>query len=123
MVALLSQRYWWPQLEETCITFVAQCFTCQLERATFSRTAGWRGQAIPPPPGPRLEWSVDLLTDLPSSSSFRHILACVDVFSKFVILAPLTDKSATTVVNAFRDRVISAFGVPLSIRSDNGSEF
>ena len=45
------------------------------------------------------------------------------MFSKYVILAPLPDKSATTVTNAFRDRVVSAFGIPLAIRSDNGSEF
>ena len=47
----------------------------------------------------------------------------VDTFSKFVILAALPDRAASTVARCIRERLISVFGVPLSFRVDNGTEF
>ena len=78
---------------------------------------------IPPPPGPRLEWSIDLVVELPAASGFKHVLTCVDTFSKYTVFVLLPDKSAVTVANAFRSHVLSIFGVPLYLRCDNGSEF
>lgn len=100
-----------------------QCFACQLERATHHSSKGWRGMLIPPPPGPRLEWSLDLVTELPRSSTFQHVLTCVDVFAKYVLFIPLADKRATTVATAFRERLVAVFGVPAAVRCDNGAEF
>ena len=47
----------------------------------------------------------------------------VDTFSKFVILAALPGRAASTVARCIRERLISVFGVPLSFRVDNGTEF
>ena len=78
---------------------------------------------IPPPAGPRLEWSLDLLVDLPSSRGYVHVLTCVDVFSKYTIFIPLPDRASRTVATAFRSHVLGVFGVPLYLRCDNGAEF
>ena len=79
---------------------------------------------IPPPPGPRLEWSIDLLTDLPTAPpATPHILTIVDTFSKFVLLAALPDKTTSAVALTVRERLIASFGVPLTFRIDNGTEF
>ena len=85
---------------------------------------GWRGELIAPPPGPRLEWVLDLLEDLPNSfSGARHILTVVDPFSKFTIIAPLARKTATDMLSAFLDHVVGPFGMPLCLRHDNGPCF
>ena len=47
----------------------------------------------------------------------------VDAYSKFVLLVALPNKSSLTIVNAIRERLIGVFGVPLTLRMDNGSEF
>ena len=94
-----------------------------MERATHDSSKGWRGELIPPPPGPCLEWVLDLQVDLPcSGDSPKHILAAVDPFSKFAIFVPLAHKSARAVIAGMQS-VISTFGVPLSLRFDNGAEF
>ena len=110
-------------MESVCKFFVQSCFTCQLERATHDSSRGWRGELIPPPPGPRLEWVLDLQTDLPCKGhGYRHILTAVDPFSKFAIFLPLATKSSAAVVTGMQ-MVIANFGVPLSLHFDNGSEF
>ena len=123
MYHLLRSRYWWPDMEASCRTYCATCFACQLERATHAPT--WSGNLIPPPPGPRLEWSIDLLTGLPATPNhpFRHILTMVDTFSKFILLAALPDKASATVATTIRERLIGVFGIPLAFRVDNGTEF
>lgn len=96
---LLRPAYWWPAMEDTCRSYVAACFACQLEKATHTSSRGWRGELIAPPPGPRLEWVMDLLVDLPvTSTGARHVLAMVDPFSKFVLFFPLRHKSAAAVL-------------------------
>ena len=47
----------------------------------------------------------------------------VDNFAKFVILGALLDRKASTVAAWLMKEVIGNFGVPLVIKSDNGSEF
>ena len=61
--------------------------------------------------------------DLPCAGDGpRHILAAVDPFSKFAAFLPLTNKSARAVVEGMQG-IIATFGVPLSLRFDNGAEF
>ena len=109
-------------MEATCRTYVSTCFACQLEAARYS-PGGWRGEMIPPPPGPRLEWSLDLIENLPRSGAYQHILTSMDTFLKYVVFTPLPDKTSRTVCNAFQEHVIAVFGIPLFIRSDNGAAF
>ena len=99
-------------MDRSCVRFVAACFTCQLERARFDSNRGWRGLLIPPPPGPCIEWAIDLLTELPHADHKKHVLVCVDTFSKYVVLASLPDRTSSTVATVFRERVLSVFGIP-----------
>ena len=78
---------------------------------------------IAPPPGPCLEWSLDLVVDLPTSGTYHHVLTCVDTFSKYVVFVPLEDRRASSVAYAFKSHVLAVFGVPLYLRCDNGGEF
>lgn len=47
----------------------------------------------------------------------------VDCYSKFCILALLTDKTSLSVATALSERLFAIFGAPAAIRCDNGSEF
>lgn len=79
---------------------------------------------LPLPPGPRYTWSLDLLVDLPTShANVKHLVVAVDPFSKFVLLKPLADKRAETVAAFLRNTIISTFGPPAILATDNGNEF
>ena len=53
----------------------------------------------------------------------RYILSIIDCFSRYLILIPLRDHTATTVSRALYKRVIGYLGCPLRILSDGGTEF
>lgn len=123
MIALLSARYFWPRLHADCVAFVKACFSCQLADST--RVAPQWHSLIPLPPGPRHTWALDLLVELPAAhgTKAKHILLAVDCFTKYVLLQPLGDKSSDAVATFLRTNLISVFGPPHTIRTDNGTEF
>ena len=53
----------------------------------------------------------------------RFILTVIDCFSRYLILIPINDHSATTVSEALYERVVGYFGCPWKILSDRGTEF
>ena len=58
-----------------------------------------------------------------SRSNNVYILTVLDIFTKWAEAIPLKNKEAITVARALVDVVITRFGVPLQILSDNGKEF
>ncbi len=77
-------------------------------------------------PLPEAPWdvvSMDLLQLPQSHHGSRYLLVCVDHLARFVVLAPLKDKTATVVAHALVTYLISPFSTPHVILSDNGAEF
>lgn len=61
---------------------------------------------------------------LPLGSSGETILVvAVCVYSKFVVMHPLLDKSAATLARWFYTYIICEYGVPRWVRTDKGGEF
>src|SRR2546425_805570 len=82
------------------------------------------GQLNPMTMGSPFErWSCDLAGPFPRShNGFVYILTAVCVFSKFLILIPLRDKSAIAVAHALWKYVFLQFGVG-ELLTDNGTDF
>ncbi len=67
-------------------------------------------------------WSI--LLQIPRSfQGSGYILVCVDHSSRFVVLAPLRDKSAATVVQSLVSHLIFPYTTPRVLLTDNGTEF
>ncbi len=67
-------------------------------------------------------WQADL-TDVPlfTKSAAKHLLVCVDTFSKFAWAAPLASKHAANVTAALEAMWLSE-GPPLTLRTDGGTD-
>ena len=50
-------------------------------------------------------------------------MSVIDHLTRFVILAAVPNREATTIAGTLVDRVFSAFGVPEVLHSDQGKEF
>ncbi len=48
---------------------------------------------------------------------------CADHFSRFVILAPLQNKTAEAVAHALKSNLFCPYSTPRVLLSDNGAEF
>jgi hypothetical protein len=51
------------------------------------------------------------------------MLVMVEHFSKWIELVPSLDKSSKGVAYAFLDRVLSHFGAPVEVLTDQGTKF
>src|SRR5207247_1778190 len=68
--------------------------------------------------------AIDLTGPHPISNSGNvYILTMIDLFSKWAEAIPIPNKEATTVARALFDVILSRFGMPIQILSDNGLEF
>ncbi len=77
-------------------------------------------------PTPLEPWdtlAIDLLKLPTSSEGHQYLLVAIDHFSRYFILVPRRDKTATTVATTLIDNVFCPFNTPTTLLSDNGTEF
>jgi len=67
---------------------------------------------------------MDILGSLPTSyKGNKYLLVISDCFTKWVETFPLKNFKAGTIVEVFVNQVISRFGVPLELYTDQGKNF
>ncbi len=86
-----------------------------------------------PRPAPILEYlppnrpwdvvNIDLLQLPASYQGFKYLLVCVDHLSRYVVLAPLKDKTARSVAHALITHLFCPYSAPRELLSDNRAEF
>jgi transposase InsO family protein len=118
----LQRRAYWYQWGTDVRRFCQQCPKC----CTYHR-------GNPPKQGalqvtkvgePLERLAIDLTGPHPTSRSGNiYILTTIDLFTKWAEAIPLRNKEAITVARALFDVVISRFGLPMQLLSDNGKEF
>ena len=68
--------------------------------------------------------AMDLIGKLPTTSKGnKYALTVIDLFSNYLIVVPLQDKTAEAVINAYTLHIFTRFGASKFILSDNGKEF
>jgi hypothetical protein len=75
--------------------------------------------------GPLEQFQIDLIY-MPKSwfnNGFKYIFACIDVFSKYLMVEKLKDKNAKTTLEAFIKIFDKTKRVPKQLQTDDGKEF
>ena len=117
---LFRDRYNYKAGRRICIGVTQGCPQCQLgnDYGHQPKTAGSiRSQ------GPWETLSVDIVGPPPMDRRKEFIIVFVDCFSKFTILVPSSDHTASTVSEALLRHVIPYFGTPHRFLSDWDREF
>ena len=112
----LRSKVWWPGIDRQAEKFCKTCHGCQL----VSRPAN--PEPIKPTPSPRGPWqdlAVDLLGPLPSGDS---VLVVVDYFSRFYEIRVMRSTTSEKIIERLEE-IFTTHGLPLSVTSDNGSQF
>ena len=118
----VKERFYWPSYVADVECFVRECEQCQrrnppnpLPRAPFETIKANHPFQI-------VTW--DIMGPLPTSETgFKYILVVTDVFTKWVEAFPLKSTGAETLATVFVDEVVSRFGVPSQLHSDQGANF
>ena len=73
--------------------------------------------------GPWNTLSVDIVGPLPADRRHEFLIVFVDCFSRYSILVPASNHTASTVSDALLRHVVPYFGTPRRLLSDRGREF
>ncbi|XP_058192134.1 uncharacterized protein LOC131309534 [Rhododendron vialii] len=69
-------------------------------------------------------WAFDIIGKMPKApGGFEYMLTATDLYTKWVKAVPLVQTKASDVQSFIRKHIISRFGIPYAILSDNGSQF
>ena len=118
---LFRRRFIGVQETAMCREVISECLGCQLGSDYKPRDVP-KGRIESTSPWDAL--SIDIMGSFVAGrKGERYILSIIDCFSRYLILVPLRDHTATTVSRALYERVIGYFGCPQKILSDRGTEF
>ena len=119
----MAQKYFWQSMYPDVQRYTETCVVCQRSKIS-SKKSTLPLNPLPVATKPFQTIHIDHKC-LPRKTKQGHcaLLCCVDAFSKFPIVSPVPDYSATTTAKVLMRDVISVFGVPSVIVSDRGSSF
>lgn len=115
------KKYYWPSMRVDIEDYIARCVKCAQNKGADPRPAPIL--QYPPPEQPWDVVAIDLLQLPKSHHGYQYLLVCVDHFSRFVVLAPLRNKSATCIAHALITHLFCPYSTPRVLLSDNGGEF
>ena len=118
----VRQRYFWCGLRSDVEKWCRSCGKCCAKKAP---TKKWKASMQKYNVGAPFERvALDMLGPFPKSDKGnKYLLVVGDYFSKWLEAVPVPDQEAATVANAFIDRIVSIFGVPVLLHTDQGSNF
>lgn len=120
----IKTRYFWPSMYKDIKNYVKSCIPCAQSNPNRKKCFGTL-RPIKPPEGVWQLVSMDFHGPISPTSSRgnKYIIALTDILSKFVITKAVRDNSAQTVVRFLKEDVISKFGTPRCVLTDNGTHF
>jgi transposase InsO family protein len=116
---ITNRKIWWPYIMNDIDKTIKMCRSCQ-EYTIYAR--GYHPPQSINASLPGDHWEIDLMEMIESTDGMKYILNVVDVFTGFVMLYAIPNNYAETIVEKLWE-MISIFGPPKIISSDNGAEF
>ena len=113
---MIRSKVWFPGINTAVESAVKHCIPCQ---ANSNRREYEPLSMSELPPGPWQHLSIDFCGPLPSGES---LLVITDEYSRYPVVEILTNTGVENVIPIV-DKVLSQFGYPIVIKSDNGPQF
>ncbi|XP_038693764.1 uncharacterized protein LOC119991491 [Tripterygium wilfordii] len=118
----ISQGYWWPQMHEDSKAYARSCEKCQ----KFSNIPRQPATELSPltSPWPFSQWGLDLVGPLPRATGDRKwLITATDYFTKWIEAKPLAKITDSETKKFVWESIITRFGIPYVLVSDNGTQF
>nr|KYP72882.1 Gypsy retrotransposon integrase-like protein 1 [Cajanus cajan] len=119
---ILRAGYYWPTLKTDCADYVKKCIQCQ-KHVNLIHASATELHSISSPWSFAL-WGVDILGLFPlAKGQCKFLIVAVDYFTKWIEAEPLTSITAVNVQKFMWKNIITQFGIPHALISDNGLQF
>ncbi|XP_015956824.1 uncharacterized protein LOC107481123 [Arachis duranensis] len=119
---LFRAGYYWPSMMADSKEFVRKCVKCQ-ENANFHRAPSSELSLLTSS-RPFLQWGVNLLGPFPvGPGQVKYLIVAIDYYTKWIEAEPLASISSSNCRKFMWKQVITRFGIPKAVISDNGTQF
>jgi ribonuclease HI len=118
----IGQGYWWPYMQKDAAQYVRRCEKCQLFAPAIHKPASQLNPISSP--WPFAQWGLDLVGPLPRATGNRQwLIVATDYFTKWVEAEPLARITDSESRKFIWKNIITRFGIPRCLISDNGTQF
>lgn len=121
MYEKLRQKYAWTKMRKHIFEFTKKCIKCQMNKAQAKPKHKFEITDTPTRAFDLIE--IDTVGPLPTDNDFKYILTIQCQLTKYVIAAPMKDKTALSVARCIFENFIYLHGFPKCILTDNGLEY
>ena len=115
--SLIRSKLWFPRINEMVENTLKACFACQVPNVEPKHMEPLKMSPMPETPWQNL--SMDFCGPL---SPGEYLLVIIDEHSRYPVVEIVPSVSANTVIPIV-DKVLSTFGRPDVIKTDNGGPF
>ena len=118
----MTRGFWWPQMQKDAAEYVRKCERCQKHAPLIHQPA----RHLNPISNPWLfvQWGLNILGPFPRAiGNRRFVLVAVDYFTKWAEAEALANIRDVDVKKFMWKNIVTKFGVPDSLISDNGLQF
>lgn len=120
----VHSNYYWPSMDSDIRNYLKKCVTCKCAKAANHNARTPMADEKKHATAPWETIHIDFLGPLPrSKNGNRYVISIVDEFSKFSIVTPCREATATKVKQVLEEKVFLTFGPPSRIICDNGTQF
>ncbi|KAL3686474.1 hypothetical protein R1sor_009048 [Riccia sorocarpa] len=116
--------YWWSTVHKDCDNYVKRCNACQRQSRQVSRYAALLSPMLVARPFQK--WGIDFIGPInqPSRNTrHKYIIVATDYVTKWAEAASFTRARGSITIQFLHHNIISRFGVPITIITDNGTHF
>ena len=115
-----KRKFWWKGMQKDVKYHISNCIACSNNLPKISCHPQLHLE-IPKVPFTCI--AINTIGKLPTTSSGnRYALTCIDLLTSYVIVVPMPDKTAESVVEAYLSGILSRTGAAMVCLLDNGSE-
>uniref|UniRef100_A0A2N9H888 Integrase catalytic domain-containing protein n=1 Tax=Fagus sylvatica TaxID=28930 RepID=A0A2N9H888_FAGSY len=119
----MSQGYWWPFMQSDAVRYVRKCDKCQRFAPKIHQPARELNPLSSPlafcSVGFRILWALSLV----HQGNKRFLIVATDYFTKWVEAEPLSHIREVDTKRFLWKSIITRFGIPWAVISDNGTQF
>ncbi|XP_043699922.1 uncharacterized protein LOC122650587 [Telopea speciosissima] len=115
--------YYWPTMTTDYVKYAKGCWACQTHGPVQRLPTTEFNPVVKP--WPFRGWAMDLIGKITPSATRGHcfIIVATDYFTKWVEAVPMKGVSQAEVIQFLKSHIIHRFGLPETVKCDNGSVF
>lgn len=118
----IKETYYWPSMKGDIRKYVKSCQSCQINKTNFKPTKQRMG-ITSTSDYPFEKLAIDIVGPLPLIEfGNRFIMTAQDDLTKYSFAGAIPNHEATTVAKVLT-KIITSFGIPKTLLSDQGSDF